>query len=809
VKTQTKITILLLSVTLIFIAGLIIIKKYESKREELLLKKNIFDKNTLYDRILRVEGSTLEIFTYYSSNTDDIVASVNSNDIDKADRIISPLLSSFHVDAVWIYNSDLNLIYSTKNPSGPLVKDINIHKDFFSTLFSRSFFCHFFIKTPMGVMEIQSAPVQPSTDTYRQTNPQGYLFAGRLWDEKYINELSFLTDSTIELLPIQGKTVFAPIYDIQKGILSFSRIRNGWDEKPLIQIKIAIKTPITKQLRESSQKQFILLLIFTLTIILMMTILLVRWINLPLKKISLSLNQEDPEILKSLKNENTEFGNLARLVLNFFNQKSELETSEERFRSVVQTAADAIICINQHGNIVFWNKEAEYIFGYTYEEIVNKPAYTILSEKHKRDYENLITQLSIGNERNFSGRAIEVSGLKKDGSEFPMELSEASWKTDSGTFITAIARDISERKHAETQLEKSEKRFRDIVENSFTGRFIVQNDRIVYTNTEQNVIFGPVPDNYLFSDFKNIYPEDINKFKDFCDSLLSGNSVPLDIDFRLYPFGKLNSSTHIKWVNCRGNLIDYQGNTALFINMMDITRFMELEQLLRIEDKMSSLGRVAAGIAHEIRNPLSGINSYLYSLKNLADEYQSKKIFKGIIQEIQSASNKIESVIKRVMDFSKPGHPKLTRININDPVLEAINLSMTTLRKSDVTVDIRLASELIQCTADAHMIEQVILNLINNSVQAMSSSGKNKELKISSSANEKSIIIRLSDSGPGIAEEIRDLIFDPFYTTKTDGSGIGLSLCRRIITDHSGSIRIEKSSWGGASFVIELPKTVK
>lgn len=808
-KTQTKIVLLLLSVTFIFIAGLSIIKKYESNREELILKKNIFDKNTLYDRISRLEGSTLEIFAYDSANTDDMVHAIKAGDTDKIDKFINPLLTAFHVDSVWIYNSDLKLIHTTTNLFNYLVKDINLHKDFFLTLFSRSFFCHFFINTPMGIMEIQSAPIQPSSDTYRQTNPQGYLFAGRLWDEKYINELSFLTDSTIELLPIKDKTVFAPIYDNQKGILSFSRIRNGWDEKPLVQIKIVTKTPLTKQLRESSQKQFMFLLGFTLVIILMMTILLVRWINLPLKKISLSLKHEDPEILNTLKNENTEFGNLARLVLNFFNQKSKLETSEGRFRSVVQTAADAIICINQKGNIVFWNKEAENIFGYTYKEIADKPAYTILSKKHKKNYENLIRQLKNGNAINFSGRTIEVSGLNKDGLEFPMELSEAAWKTDSGTFVTAIARDISERKNAETQLEKSEKRFRDTVENSLTCKFIVQNDRIVYTNTEQTVLFGPVPGNYLFSEFKNIHPEDINKFKGFCDSLLSGSATILDIDFRLYPFDKLNSSTHMKWVNCRGTVIDYQENTALFINMMDITKFMELEQLLRIEDKMSSLGRVAAGIAHEIRNPLTGINSYLYSLKNLAEEYQCKEIFKDIIGEIQSASNKIESVIKRVMDFSKPGHPKLTRININDPVQEAINLSAATLRKSGVTVDLNPASELPPCTADPYMIEQVILNLINNSVQAMSSSDSEKKLEIISSADDKFITVKISDSGAGIAEEIRDLIFDPFYTTKTDGSGIGLSLCRRIITDHNGSIRIETSSWGGASFVIKLPITEK
>ncbi len=806
-KTQTKIILLLLLMTTFFITALSTIKGYESKREELLLKKNIYDKNTLYDRISRLEGTSLEMFSYDSSNRNDMVDFVNHGTPEKAYRFIEELLPGFNVDAVWIYNNDLKLLYSTKNISDTPMKDIKVHPDFFSTLFSRSYFSHFFINTPLGIMEIQSAPIQPALDTERKTKPQGFLFAGRLWTETYINELSFLTESTIELLPIQDKTLFESSYDKEKGVLTFSRIRNGWDKKPLIQIRIESNTPITKQLYLSSQKQFVLLFCFTITIILMMSVLLVRWINVPLKKISASLDKEDPKIILDLKNKNTEFGNLARMILRFFSQKAELESSEERFRSVVQTAADAIFCINQQGNIVFWNKEAENIFNYSDNEVVNKPAYMILSELHKKDYENLIAQLSSANPIKFSTRPIEVLGLKKDGTEFPMELSEAVWKTEDETFVTAIARDITGRKHAEDQLEKSEKRFRDIVENSLTGRFIVQDDIIVYINKEQSILFGPIPDQYNFSTFKNIHHEDINKVKEFCDSLLSGNAVTLDVDLRLYPFDRLNSPAHMKWVNCRGTLIDYQGREALFINMVDITRSMELEQLLRIEDKMGSLGRVAAGIAHEIRNPLTGINSYLYTLKNLSEEYKDDGISKDIIQEIQSASNKIESVIKRVMDFSKPGHPKLSLVIINEPIQEALNLSMATLSKSDITVSLNLADDLPSCTADPHMVEQVILNLINNAVQAMSSANSKKELAINSSSDDKFIIITIADSGPGIPEEIRDKIFDPFYTTKTDGSGIGLSLCQRIITDHSGLIRIETNRWGGANFIIELPIT--
>ena len=104
--------------------------------------------------------------------------------------------------------------------------------------------------------------------------------------------------------------------------------------------------------------------------------------------------------------------------------------------------------------------------------------------------------------------------------------------------------------------------------------------------------------------------------------------------------------------------IDYQGKESILVNMIDMTKIMELEQLLFRQDKMASLGRIAAGIAHEIRNPLSGINIYLNALEKLLDRPDSRPKVDQIISQLQSASRKIESVIKKVMDFAKPGQPK-------------------------------------------------------------------------------------------------------------------------------------------------------
>jgi signal transduction histidine kinase len=199
----------------------------------------------------------------------------------------------------------------------------------------------------------------------------------------------------------------------------------------------------------------------------------------------------------------------------------------------------------------------------------------------------------------------------------------------------------------------------------------------------------------------------------------------------------------------------------------------------------------------------------MYSLRKGIEagvgDRQERSLLLTIADEIQGASNKIEGVIRRVMDFAKPGMPKLARIDINRPIEEALKLSAVTLRKSGITLEQVLAEGLPPCRADLQMIEQVMLNLITNAVQAMQATAGEKHLELRSSSGDGHIVVTVGDSGPGIPLQERGKIFDPFYTTKSDGSGIGLSLCQRIITDHWGTLTVETSRWEGAEFRIELP----
>ena len=181
------------------------------------------------------------------------------------------------------------------------------------------------------------------------------------------------------------------------------------------------------------------------------------------------------------------------------------------------------------------------------------------------------------------------------------------------------------------------------------------------------------------------------------------------------------------------------------------------------------------------------------------------KMIKKIAWQIQTASNKIESVIKRVLDFSRPSITKMVKIDLNQSLLEAIKLSTATLRKKGIKMETSLADNMPECYGDAHLMEQVMLNLINNATQIMNDKNDKKMIKVTSYFKNQSLFISVADSGPGVPLKLRERIFDPFFTTHPDGSGIGLSLAQRIIADHGGTISIDKSEWGGAEFSIELP----
>ncbi|ACN13250.1 signal transduction histidine kinase (ATPase) [Desulforapulum autotrophicum HRM2] len=357
------------------------------------------------------------------------------------------------------------------------------------------------------------------------------------------------------------------------------------------------------------------------------------------------------------------------------------------------------------------------------------------------------------------------------------------------------------RREAEMALKSSEKRFRDLVENSPFGISIIRKGRLVFSNPEQERLKGLMP---LFhhGSFSTIHPDDIDKVEDFYRTFTS-SSNSAELEFRFYPH-EPPSQGQLKWVNCRATPLNVQEGMATLITTMDVTKAKNLERLLIIQDKMASLGHVSAGIAHEIRNPLSGINIYLNALEQHLLGWEEMAETSPLIQQIKSASGKIESVIRRVMNFSKPHEPKFVPANLHKPIDEAIALSAATLRKSKITLVRKFDPDLPLCHAEPLLIEEVVLNLINNASHALEKI-ETKTLLITTDHDEHFISIRVEDSGHGVPFHIRQRILEPFFTTKKNSTGIGLSICHRIISDHKGEFTVSTSDLGGALMQVNIP----
>lgn len=371
--------------------------------------------------------------------------------------------------------------------------------------------------------------------------------------------------------------------------------------------------------------------------------------------------------------------------------------------------------------------------------------------------------------------------------------------------MSGSIRDINDIKLAEEVLKKSRQIFADLVEKSLTGIVIIQDHQVVYTNPEFEKMTEPFPLSYFIPSFKGIHPEDVEKIRRSYNSLLEGEQREVDIDFRFYPMGSFGDRSKMKWVLCRGSITEHDGRQAVMLNMMDVTRIKNMEEAMLLQSKMASLGRMAAGIAHEIRNPLAGVNIYLDALETSLTKAREPKQAKEIIKKISSTSQKIEGVINRVMDFSKPSEPKLTLADIHKPIKDALSLASVSLRRRGIRIQKSLAKNIPPCLLDTVLMEQVMLNLIGNAAEAMKGVQGERKIGVRSFLQGETIFVGVSDSGPGVPLHLRAEVFDPFFTTKENNAGIGLSICNRIVTDHGGSIRVGESIWGGAEFVVEIP----
>ena len=257
-------------------------------------------------------------------------------------------------------------------------------------------------------------------------------------------------------------------------------------------------------------------------------------------------------------------------------------------------------------------------------------------------------------------------------------------------------------------------------------------------------------------------------------------------------------------VSIRASLVHEEGNGASILALLfDLSRRKEVESEMRRAERLVALGRLSAGVAHEIRNPLAGIRTTTELLKSRFSPDDERMRFVEVILE---ESQRLDRIVGSLLQFAKPAEPKVERIDLHALVQRAIDLASGRASELRVRLKSQTSSGKPSPLADRDQILQVLLNLLLNGIEATSPGGEVRVSASSSSAHgSEACTVRIEDGGEGVPPALRERIFDPFFTTKAGGTGLGLSISEYIVRRHGGSIRFEKEGTGGHAAVLILP----
>ena len=282
--------------------------------------------------------------------------------------------------------------------------------------------------------------------------------------------------------------------------------------------------------------------------------------------------------------------------------------------------------------------------------------------------------------------------------------------------------------------------------------------------------------------------------------------LPNRAELRLKNTGKVIGYTLSQVRDNKGRIT----GAALFFK--DLTRVEQLEERERLRDRLAALGEMAAAIAHEVKNPLAGIEVMAGILKRqLAESPDAQSILGDIIKEAKMAN----AIVLEVLDFVRPIRLQVERISVADAIRDAISMAESHVARGQVQVRVHLPEELPSIQGDPHQLRQIFTNLLTNAFEALGGKGDVaivatpfvEEGPAGGEPQGPMVQVEVTDNGPGMPADVLEKIFSPFFTTKPQGSGLGLAIVRKIVDAHDGRIDVAVLGGGGTRFRVTLPVT--
>ncbi|TVM35210.1 PAS domain S-box protein [Oceanidesulfovibrio marinus] len=406
--------------------------------------------------------------------------------------------------------------------------------------------------------------------------------------------------------------------------------------------------------------------------------------------------------------------------------------------------------------------------------------------------------------------ASEESGVSKDGHPIHWIVYTSPIRNKEGEVVAAMEMmiDITRRKELEEKLAASEERYQAIFESTPNALFVLDADTldILDCNDSATTSYGYANEEFIGRSFLMFFRKE--ERDDWREIL----KVKREID----QCSHITKSGRAIYVTIRISPAEFLDQKVLIASCADITKKLEAEQQLIQASKMTTLGEMATGVAHELNQPLailktiSNLLSRRVSRHQEMDETMLEEIAEGVSTHVDRASK----IIDHMREFGRKSDLKTMPVNINSVLQRAFDFFSQQLNVRNIAVEWQLQEPLPFIMADSNRLEQVIINLLINARDAIEDRWKKekpehleKRITITTSSTDKEVVIKLCDTGSGIPDAIRAKLFEPFFTTKDvgKGTGLGLSISYGIVKDYGGSIQAVRMDGEGACFVITFP----
>ena len=839
-KTLTKLLLLLCTVALLFAGWFMYERHTEQRQIGLVLGSDINAKNTIFDRVLRVESATLESFVFDFSHNDSLLAFLQ-NPEGRSFPATRQLLKTMNLYGIWVLRPDLQQAFSLAAESGAGPGRLPLAEEEMKKLLSQRHYQHFFVKAQPGFFEIRCAPLQPQSDWDRSTPPRGFLFAARLWNAPYIDMLSSMTESVITLIDVPlDSAIVQPSYDFENGKIFFTRVLFGWDSRPLAMMSVACDAPALHEFNRLADRRVAEFILFFVMVQILLTGALLRWLGLPMRRISQSLERADPAPLAPLVRARDEIGKFARIIVSSFEQQklitaeiAERARAEERLREANQmlkardqelnATNQQLVAANQQlkANLQQIRKSEQQLLEHeAYLKIALDIAEETVWELDLSSGMMRIVKMSdkAGRDPGFAGHDGFISWSRY------VSLCDAESQERMQRALDDHLRGRTERFVFETRLQKrtgewfwlySLGRIHERDESGDPLKILgtsIDITQIKQAQEELNLLATA-----LEQAWECIVITDRNASILYANPAFertTGYSIAevLGRNPRLLQSGKHDPEHYRELWEClqqgrvwRGHFIDRRRDGSLFeqdstitplnngagevVNfigvMRDVTEKMHMERQLRQSQKMEAIGTLAGGIAHDFNNILTAINGYA-ELSLLPGTTPGR--LRSNLEQVLRAGARARDLVSQILSFSRQTEQEMRPVGLTPIIKEAVRFLRASLLASiEIRQHIDADSDVV--LADPTQLHQVLMNLCTNAGYAMRDTGGVLDIRLSRITYDGGVAfgharlksgtylrLSVSDTGHGMEQDILEHIFEPYFTTKSRGDGTGLGL---------------------------------